>query len=250
MGFRFVVRELRRGSVRVLAVGTLAVLLTMRIYWGYWIVPPDVDSIVQPIASIERFSAFELQIPFDAPPRPLPGPTALEREAQKRLGAAGEDPMPRVCKALIAAGLVPSSTEPIERSEFDAVVATLFEAGRLSTKHIGTFHFLGSPILHLAHGRDRDGREIYVTASVGTELSNDHFDYCEALLERKADGSLAIVAANSFEFDRCGMEGFAHWWVGALAALAAAAVQALFWVARALDRFAHRVSPLPPAPSP
>ncbi|MCC7169724.1 MAG: hypothetical protein IT459_04675 [Planctomycetes bacterium] len=198
---------------------------------------------MQPVPSIERFSAFELQFPFNDPPLALPGPTALEHEARKPLGAAGEDPTPRVCKALVAAGLVPSSTEPIERSEFDAVVVTLFEAGRLSTKQIGTYHFLRAPILHLAHGRDRDGHEIYVTAAVGTQLSNDHFDYCEALLERKADDSLAVVDANTFEFDHCGMGGFAHWWVGVLAALAAAGIQALFWFAQALDRMGNGVSP-------
>jgi hypothetical protein len=60
-------------------------------------------------------------------------------------------------------------------------------------------------------GKDRNGRDLYVAALVGGQVSNDHLPYYEIVAVPAGGERVTIKSLHFYWWDLAGLEGFAHW---------------------------------------
>jgi hypothetical protein len=190
----------------------LATCLTSRLYWGYWFTPPSSDRTVRHLAELTSFTSLWQSTTQSGRP-------ALSRAASEVNHASGDVPGGRLPAALIARGLLPSSEKAADASVLRAITAALAEGNQLrqgGPRYRHATELLG----HVAIGKDRNGKELYVAGLIGGEASNDHHPYYEVVAEPAGGGGLKIKHLQFYWWDLAGLEGFAHWIAGGVATIA------------------------------
>jgi hypothetical protein len=164
--------------------GALTVPVTSRVYWGYWWSEPPMERLTDQIASLDRFSSVHHDDAFRPDPEERRGSAALHRGAKEedalfpaiaagtkrgRFIRKGCDPMPSVCRALVARGLEPASEDAIPDARCEDVRRAVQAAGHFDADRVGgpMLH----PIAHLAEGRGASGEALLLAAISSTSTT-------------------------------------------------------------------------------
>lgn len=203
----------------------IGVLVTCRLYWGHWILPPSSASTAREFVSLDRFASYRAVGTVSS------GPEALRKGAASANWVAGESPFGRLAVALKERGLSPTSTEAVT-AEVVARVQSTLAGERLSSPPTSAAPGLRGPNVDIATGRSENGEAI-VAAALGTgPVSGDHYLYREALFVSSPSGNLRLVSVRRYWFDVAGMEGIGHWFVGIVLAALVLVGWALYGVMR------------------
>jgi hypothetical protein len=181
--------------------GTIAALLTSRLYWGYWLRLPPADWEVASLASVERFSNFS----YDGRDS---GRDALMVAARTPWRGSGNPPVHNLPAALLARGLSPSSGDPVPPDLLLEAGEALDRAGVLAA---GAPAYRHAKLLNgmIATGRDRAGASLVIAALFSGEVSNDHYAYYEAVFS-PGSRRLELLGVRRYWYDVAGLEGGAN----------------------------------------
>ena len=196
-------------AASTIGAAVLAGLLTVWVYWGYWIAPPPADPTAAAFDSLDRYSEYAWDGSIQA------GPVPLTDSARWANDGLGESPWGRLPAALVRRGLRPTTADPVTPETFDAVKDLIATEG----------YAVGKARAHMAEGRGADGEPIVVAAVFGPELSNDHYPYYEVTAAVEPDGRLRTVRFVHYRFDVAGLEGSAPY----LVAVPTAALVVCIW---------------------
>lgn len=183
------------------AVGGITV---SRLYWGYWLTPPDPGPTMYFLSSVDRCSAFL----WDGSLRS--GRSVLLDAAGQENWISGEDPMGRVAGALVRRGLLPSTSEAVPANLFAAVHRDLEQLGWLPESR-PDYPYARQVVGYLALGRDPSGHATLVAALHGGQASNDHYPYYELSYRVLPHDGLQRRSGRRYWSDFAGLEGIAHW---------------------------------------
>jgi hypothetical protein len=211
----------------------IGVLVTCRLYWGHWILPPSSASTVREFVSLDRFSSYRAVGLVSS------GPAALRKEAASANRIAGENPFGRLAVAIKERGLSPTSTAAVPAELVARIQATLAEQLLEPTDERNP----QPPWLNgdIATGRSENGDAIVAAALSTGSVSGDHYPYYEALLVNLPSGDLRLVRFRRYWFDVAGMEGIGHWFVGIVVAAVVLVGWALYGVMRLVVMIAMRI---------
>ena len=212
-------RSLLLAPVAILAITLVAMATASRVYWGYWFNPPSSEGTAACLASIDHFTSIRPGAPATS------GPAALVRAAAQVNYLSGEIPLGRLAAALVGRQLIPASSEPVDPSLLPAITASLAAAGVLRTGDPG-YPNAGRLLGHIAVGRNSLGQRTVLAALNGSEASNDHYPYYEAVLGFSPRGELVLSRLRFYWFDFAGIEGL----LGCLTALAVAVPLIFIWL--------------------
>lgn len=212
----------------------IGVLVTCRLYWGHWILPPSSASTVREFVSLDRFSSYRAVGAVSS------GPAALRKEAASANWIAGEDPFGRLAVAIEERGLSPTSTEAVPAELVARIQSALAEEQLLepTDERNAQPSWLNGDI---ATGRSENGDAIVAAALSTGPVSGDHYLYYEALLVNSPSGDLRLVSFRRYWFDVAGMEGIGHWFVGIVVAALVLVGWALYGVMRLVVMIAMRI---------
>lgn len=240
-----VVRRFLRGILWAFAglpvAALLLGLLWSRLYWGYWIAPPEMPAIAGEVAEVTALARV-VGLGRDAGGAPLSaavrGAGSVGSSALPALGELSRDeaywvlrfgpglaPVEhRMFLALAAAGRVPADPAPPTAAWLQSLFRAAEAAGHLDTLRYGS---LGAVSGYVARARTTSGRPIALAAWSGREVSNDHYPHRELVFD--LDGpEPRVIDASAWYFDSSGIEGL-DWKraAGIAAALLAASLVAL-----------------------
>jgi hypothetical protein len=184
----------------------LSTCMTSRLYWGYWVTAPASERTASHLSELTSFTSFWYSGPES-------GRAALARSASRANYISGEAPDGRLPVALIERGLLPTSEQAVDASVLRAFKTALAERGLLRQGNPG-YGQATDLQGHIAAGKDHNGRDIYVAALVGGEVSNDHLPYYEMVAAPVGSDRVTITRFRFYWWDRAGLEGFAHWFGG------------------------------------
>ena len=225
-------RHLFQPVLVIPVVFLLSTCVTSRLYWGYWFTPPAAGETVRQLSELTSFTSFWRSGGGS-------GRAALQRAAREVDYTSGEAPGGRVPAALVKRGLLPASEQPVEESILRAFTAALAERGELRQ---GNAHYRQATELHghIAIGKDQDGRDLYIAALSGGEVSNDHRPYYEMVATPVGSDRVTINRLRFYWWDLAGVEGFGHWFGG----IAGTILVSASWLLAAARRSGRSTSPL------
>jgi hypothetical protein len=197
-------RHILLSLLLVLAGGAAGGMITSRLYWGYWLTPPDSGRTISELTSVERFSAFV----WDG--SDTSGKDVLLDAAKAENWISGETPMGRVAAALVRRDLVPVTSEPVPPNLLAAVRRDVEERGWFPDAH-PPYIYARQTVGYLAMGRDASGQPMLIAALHGGQASNDHYPYYEMSYAVLPNGELQRRTGRMYWNDYAGLEGIAHW---------------------------------------
>ena len=178
----------------VVATGALslaAATLWSKVYWNYWLAPPELPAIlaeVSKVTSASQYFGFDHQTTIPLTPD---GYRSLA-DQDRRAPFFSETPELRIPFALYHKGLLSQTIPELEENQVKAIVQKLM------------------PL----HKESHNGRLYEVEASgqmyvlfFGTTFPLDHRTYRETVALKRPDGTLNILSSQSFNFDSAGIEG-------------------------------------------
>ncbi len=196
-----------------------SVLATSRLYWGYWIAPPSSVGTARALSEVTSFTSFWWRT------APVSGRAALLGGAKDVNYVSGDSPYGRLPAALVGRHLLPTSEHPVDPAVLHSLIAALSTCGLLRRGEPG-YEYATDLHGHIATGKDRSGRPVYVAALVGGQVSNDHYPYYELIATPLPTGQVKLQHVRFYWYDFAGMEGIAHWFAG----LAVASMATAIWL--------------------
>lgn len=195
-------------AITILFIGTVVTtaLVVPRLHWGYWFGLPSANWTLSSIASVERFTTFDVDSVQS-------GQLALKSGVDaKNSFQRGDNPVHNLPVAIVKEGLSPTSSKPVLSPTLVAIHKSLESRDVLIE---GASGYPDAKILrgHVVIGQGKQGDSVIVAALWGGQAVNDGYPYYEALFVNLPNGELQLLEARQYWFDIAGVEGGVIEWI-------------------------------------